>query len=308
MSDSIASPWLLLIHHLPPKPDYLRVKVRRRIERLGAIPLKSSVYVLPMRDGTLEDFQWLAREIAADGGEATVCGATLLEGTTDEELHAAFVAAREADYREIADAADDVGTGGEAALARLTRRLATVATLDWFDAPARAAAERAVSAAAERVRGTAVASANAGGPADAPRGRTWVTRAGVFVDRIASAWLVRRFIDPEARFAFTAATRYRPKAGEVRFDMFEAEYTHAGDRCTFEVLLDRFALGDPALATIGEMVHDIDLKDEKYGRAETAGVAAVLEGIAATTRDDAARLERGAALFDLLYATLRSSQ
>jgi hypothetical protein len=308
MDDSIGSPWLLLIHHLPPKPDYLRVKVRRRIERLGAIPLKSSVYVLPMRDGTLEDFQWLAREIAADGGEATVCGATFLEGTTDEELRAAFVAAREADYREIADAADDVGTGGEAALARLTRRLATVATLDWFDAPARAAAERAVSAAAERVRGTAVASATAGGPADAPRGRTWVTRAGVFVDRIASAWLVRRFIDPEARFAFTATTRYRPKAGEVRFDMFEAEYTHAGDRCTFEVLLDRFALGDPALATIGEMVHDIDLKDEKYGRAETAGVAAVLEGIAATTRDDAARLERGAALFDLLYATLRSSR
>ena len=124
------------------------------------------------------------------------------------------------------------------------------------------------------------------------------------MDRIASAWLVRRFVDPEARFAFTSATRHRPKAGEVRFDMFEAEYTHEGDRCTFEVLLARFALRDPGLDAIGEIVHDIDLKDEKYGRPETAGVLAVLEGLAATTRDDHARLERGAALFDGLYAAL----
>src|SRR5829696_4743583 len=78
--------WLLLIHHLPPKPDYLRVKVRRRLERIGALPVKSSVYVLPLRDETLEDFQWLAREIAADGGEATVCSASFLAGLTDVDV------------------------------------------------------------------------------------------------------------------------------------------------------------------------------------------------------------------------------
>ena len=303
MVDSTAPPWLLLIHHLPPKPDYLRVKVRRRLERLGALAVKSSVYVLPMRDETLEDFQWLAREIVSEGGQATVCGASFLEGTSDEEVEAEFVAARGADYAEIARAADDAAN--EADVARLARRMAAVAAVDWFDASARAEAERSLRAAEERVRGpSADARAAAAGRRDAPRGATWVTRAGVFVDRIASAWLVRRFIDPEARFAFVAGARHRPKAGEVRFDMSEAEFTHEGDRCTFEVLRDRFALRDDALDALGEIVHDIDLKDEKYGRAEAAGVAAVLQGIAATARDDAERIERGAALFDGLYASL----
>ena len=307
MVDSIVSsplPWLLLIHHLPPKPDYLRVKVRRRLERLGALPLKSSVYVLPMRDSTLEDFQWLAREIGADRGTATVCGATFLEGTSDEELVESFVAARAAEYAEIASAAREAAS--ESDIARLTRRLASVAAIDWFEATARGAAEQALRAAESRIRGAPAGSA-ARAPADgeAPRGATWVTRTGVFVDRIASAWLIRRFIDREARFRFVSGARYRPEAGAVRFDMFEAEYTHEGDRCTFEVLLERFGLRDPALDALAEIVHDIDLKDEKFGRAETPGVAAVLQGIAATTSDDAERLARGGALFDGLYATLQ---
>jgi len=313
--DPAPARWLLLIHHLPPKPDYLRVKVRRRLERLGAVPLKSSVYVLPRRDETLEDFQWLAREIADDGGEATVCEATLIEGASDDALVASFVAARALEYDEIASAARTLAgaaeedRSGAVAVSRLERRLAAVAAIDYFDAPARAEAERALGAAAERVRNRPhEAHEGARHPADAPRGRTWVTRAGVFVDRIASAWLIRRFIDPEARFAFVASTRHRPRPGEVRFDMFEAEYTHEADRCTFEVLLERFGLRDAALGAIAEVVHDIDLKDEKYGRAETPGVAAVLEGIAATTRDDHARLERGAALFDGLYAALRGDR
>jgi hypothetical protein len=301
-----SAPWLLLIHHLPPKPDYLRVKVRRRLERLGALPVKSSVYVLPLRPDTMEDFVWLAQEIAADGGEATICSASFLVGTGDDALVAAFRAAREADYMEIAATADALPAGGsDAGLERLARRLATVAGIDHFDSPARAAAEQALRAAADRGRGApADAQVPAVAPTEAPRGRTWVTRAGVFVDRIASAWLIRRFIDPDARFAFVTAARYRPGPDELRFDMFEAEFTHEGERCTFEVLLARFGLHDPALAALGEIVHDIDCKDEKYGRPETAGVAAVLQGIAATTSDDGARIERGATLFDGLYATL----
>ena len=130
-----------------------------------------------------------------------------------------------------------------------------------------------------------------------------MTRAGVFVDRIASAWLIRRFVDPEASFKFVPAQGYQPEAGELRFDMFAAEYTHEGDRCTFEVLLDRFALGgDPALAVLAEIVHDVDIRDDKFGREDTPGVARVLAGIAAASDDDARRLERGAAVFDDLYA------
>jgi hypothetical protein len=129
-----------------------------------------------------------------------------------------------------------------------------------------------------------------------------VTREGIFVDRIASAWLIARFIDPDARFRFVAAEGYRPRKDELRFDMFDAEFTHVGDRCTFEVLLDRFGLRDPALVAIAEVVHDIDLKDGKFGRDETAGIERVLAGIARACPDDEARLARGRQLFEEMYA------
>jgi hypothetical protein len=140
------------------------------------------------------------------------------------------------------------------------------------------------------------------------RGRTWVTRRGVFVDRIASAWLIKRFIDPEARFHFAAPEGYVPRAGELRFDMFEAEYTHQGDRCTFETLLRTFRLRAPALRAIGEIVHDIDCKDAKFSRPEAAGVEQLLAGIARESATDTTRLRRGAAIFDNLYESFAASK
>ena len=137
-----------------------------------------------------------------------------------------------------------------------------------------------------------------------PRGRTWVTRKGVYVDRIASAWLIRRFVDPRARFKFVAARGYKPVKNELRFDMFEGEYTHEGDHCTFEVLLDRFQLRDPALSAIGEIVHDLDMKDEKHRRPETAGIEQVIAGIAMAHKEDDARIERGCTVLDDLYVYL----
>ncbi len=132
-------------------------------------------------------------------------------------------------------------------------------------------------------------------------GKTWVTREHVQIDRIASAWLIRRFIDPGARFKFVPGRAYAPRANELRFDMFEGEYTHVGDRCTFEVLLQRAGLDDAALSAIGEIIHDIDLKDGKYGREETAGIRTVMAGIAGAHPDDEQRLARGAAVLDDLY-------
>jgi hypothetical protein len=233
--------WLLLIHQIPPKPDYLRVKVRRRLRRIGARPLKNSVYVLPHSEEALEDFQWLAREIVADGGTALVCEAAFIEGISNTELDAMF-------------------------------------------------------------RPTEPA-----GPTPAPgqtswSGRTWVTRQGVKIDRMASAWLIRRFIDPAARFKFVAPRGYKPARVEVRFDMFEAEFTHDGPSCTFETLLERFDLRHRALRAIGEIVHDIDCKDEKFERDEAPGLALLVDGIARAHAEDAERLERAAAVFDDLYA------
>lgn len=133
-------------------------------------------------------------------------------------------------------------------------------------------------------------------------GRTWVTRTGIKVDRMASAWLIRKFIDPEARFKFVPARDYRPEERELRFDMVEGEFTHEGELCTFEVLVRRFGLADPAVRAVAEIVHDLDLKDVRYGRAEAAGVGQAVAVITAAHPSDEARLERGAALFDELYA------
>ena len=306
--------WLLLIHHLPPKPDYFRVKVWRRLQRIGAVAIKSSVYVLPYTDQASEDFQWLRREIVAGGGEASVCQAAFVDGLSDGQIEALFRTQRDAEYAELTRAADELGHGEEggresdAQTARLERRLAEIASVDHFGAPGRRVAEAAVAKARER-RKLPTPSRGAAGAAPGRVNRvrrgtgahTWVTRAGVHVDRIASAWLIRRFIDPAARFRFVASQAHGPAPGELRFDMFEAEYTHEGDRCTFETLVARFGLKDAALTALGEVVHDIDCKDGKFGRGETAGFERMISGIARRHTTDEARLDRGAALLDDLH-------
>jgi hypothetical protein len=316
--DAARGAWLLLIHQIPPKPDYLRVKIGRRLQRVGAAAVKNSVYALPDGDQSVEDFQWIRREIVDGGGDASVCRAAFIDGLTDEQLRDVFRAARDADYEEIAEAARALQSAARGRqpdssaarrddddLGRLRKRFAAVAAID--PGPAADAALRAIEA---QLRPIDVRQ-----PAGAPgadrgkyRARTWVTRTGVFVDRIASAWLIRRFIDPDARFRFVSPDTYRATPNELRFDMFEGEFTHEGDRCTFETLLDRFSLrADPALATIGEIVHDIDIKDGKYDRPETPGVESLLTGIARSTADDEERVQHGSALFTALYASVRGA-
>src|SRR5207237_5930073 len=195
----------------------------------------------------------------------------------------------------------------EAELGRLKRRLAGLVAIDFFGAPRRRAAHEELARLETRVRPPATEVPASAPPARAPRGATWVTRQGVYIDRIASAWLIGRFIDSKAQFKFVAAEGYRPRPGELRFDMFEAEYTHEGDACTFETLVARFGLGDRALRVIAEIVHDIDCKEAKFGRPEASGVERLIAGIAQQHAADTARLAHGAALFDALYAALAAS-
>jgi hypothetical protein len=298
--------WLLLIHQIPPKPDYFRVKVRRRLQRIGAVALKNSVYLLPRRDETREDFEWLVREIRAEGGDATLCRASLLAGTSDEEVQTMFQAERGAEYAAIERDARALAEGGEPSeeeLARLRHRLEDVARIDFFGAPNRGATEQAL---ADAARPAAAATPAPGAPESGVRGATWVTRTAIKVDRIASAWLIRRFIDPGARFKFVPAKGYRPAPGELRFDMYQGEFTHEGDRCSFETLLARFGLTEPGLRALGEIVHDVDCKDEKFARAEAAGIASLVEGLVLAYPDDAERLERGMAVFEGLHAYISS--
>jgi len=311
--------WLLLTHHLPPEPAYLRVKVRRQLHRIGAVALKNSVYVLPIGDETQEDFEWLRQSIQRGGGEATLCVATFLDRATDERILAAFREARAIDYAEIVEAARELESTQEEERMKarptatrgrprnLRRQLNAVRKIDFFDAPGRNDAERAVADLEELERDVGRQPPASPRPtAGQARGRTWVTRRGVKVDRMASAWLIRRFLDPAATFKFVDPRGYEPEPGEVRFDMFDGEYTHEGDNCTFETLLAHFGLEDPALAAVGEIVHDIDCKDDKFERAEVHGVSGFLDGITRSRSRDDERLERGAVLFDGLYEHFRS--
>ena len=322
MPQSAANRWVLLIHQIPPKPDYFRVKVGRRLQRLGAVAIKNSVYVLPRSDETVEDFQWQSREIVAGGGEASVCEANFVDGLTDTQIEALFRTARDADYGEIVAEAHRlrkaVPSGGQrgqtdgrgqiaADVNRLKRRLASLVAIDFFGAPRRRAAHEELARLEARLRPPSTHVPAPVRPAEAPRGATWVTREGVYIDRIASAWLIGRFIDSKARFKFVAAEGYRPRPGELRFDMFEAEYTHEGDACTFETLVARFGLGDRALRVIAEIVHDIDCKEAKFGRPEASGIERLIAGIAQQHTEDAARLAHGAALFDALHAALAAT-
>ncbi len=318
MSQKSEPKWLLLIHQIPPKPDYFRVKIGRRLQRLGAAPIKNSVYVLPRSEQAYEDFEWVVREIVEGGGDASVCEARFVEGLSDGEIEGLFNAAREADYLELAGEArrmqsilsrsrktEDSKEELESSIARLRKRLGEIENIDFFAASGRETVEALLVTLEKRMKADATQASEEG---DAPRhplekmqGRTWVTRKGIHVDRIASAWLIRRFIDKDARFKFVSGKGYRPEAGELRFDMFEAEFTHEGDRCTFEVLLQRFALSDPALKQIAEIVHDIDLKDGKFGREDALGLDRLIAGIAMANPDDEKRLAEGSAVFNSLY-------
>ncbi len=316
-----AQSWLLLLHQLPPKPAYFRVRIWRRLQDLGAVAIKNSVYALPAGDETREDFEWLLREIVDGGGEACICEAKMVDGLSDQDIRALFDEARDADYREIAEEARalaEAARNGEAVpeevraeipakMKRLRKRLAEVVAIDFFGAGGRQTADGMVAEIETRLHPAA------GGQAMATEknvdtsltGKTWVTRRGVHVDRMACAWLVRRFIDPDARFKFVGGQSYQPGRDELRFDMFEAEFTHDGDRCTFEVLLARIGLDDAALRHIGEIVHDIDVKDGKFDRPEAAGIAQVIAGIAMAHDDDEARLQRSAVVFEDLLTYFR---
>lgn len=311
-----AARWLVFIHQVSPKPAYLRVKVSRRLARVGAVALKNTVYVLPRSDGALEDFQWLLREVVGEGGEATLLQAHLIDGVTDAEVEALFRRARDADYADVLSDAralaqrldadeltEETRRQAEADLLRLTTRVDEIARIDFFQASGRQSTERQLSMLRERITQRCA-------PKSAPhehkhaqyQARTWVTRKGVHVDRIASAWLIRRFIDPQASFKFVPAQGYKPERDELRFDMFEAEFSHEGDQCTFEVLCARFDLRDSGLLCLAELIHDIDIKDGKFGRPETAGFAAQISGIAHLCPEDEQRIYRGSQVCEELLS------
>jgi hypothetical protein len=307
--------WLLLIHQIPPKPDYLRVKIWRRLHQVGAVAVKQSVYVLPQSDQTLEDFNWILKEITEGGGDGSISEAVFLEGLSDAQVVGLFQAARGADYEKIIEEtralADTLygespgGNDGSSKLrphfSRLKRRFEEIVALDFFGAPGAGAAEGALADVAGRLVGAAQRPRQTLPALPEFKGRTWATRRGVYVDRIACAWLVRRFLDTGARFKFVSGKSYQGKSNEIRFDMFEAEYSHEGDRCSFEVMVERLGVDDYGLSQVAQIIHDMDLKDRKFERSEVDGIKLLFDGITRASIGDDERLERGFVILDEMY-------
>ena len=315
----MAAKWLLLIHAIPARPDYLRVKMGRQLRRLGAVAIKNSVYVLPNAASVKTPLVAIAREILEQGGEAVICEAAFVEGLSDGGIEDLLREARDVEYSAIAREARRIAselkgrTRNEArlrkaaqAVERLRVRLDEIVARDAFGARGREAAAGLLSLAEDRVQGVEVQDGPKQRVSDEPpKAATWVTRTGVMVDRISSAWLIRRFIDPAAKFKFVRGRSYQPAKNEFRFDMSAAEFTHHDGRCTFEELIERFRLRDSALKPIAEIVHDLDFEDEKYRRPEAAGVERMIVGLAIAEKGDEARITQGAALFDSLYESFR---
>ena len=309
MNSSDANGWLALLHQLPAKPPYARVKIWRRLQAMGAVPLKNAAHVLPRTTEAEAAFLALMEDVNASGGEAILIDARFLAGQSDGDVRHLFDAARDADYQEIAQAARrliDTGPASGADIARLQRRMADIEGIDFFGAQERQAAQAALADLDRQRYAHPDVGRTATPVPDRPldlKGRTWVTRSGVHVDRIACAWLIRRFIDRKARFRFVDGRHHTPRADELRFDMADGEFTHEGDRCSFETLLMRASLtADPALVAIGEVIHDLDIGDDKYARPEAAGLGAMLSGICASSDDDLQRIAMGSEALNQFHA------
>lgn len=301
--------WLLLLYELPARRGSSRVSLWRQLKKAGAIALKTSTYVLPDRPEHRERFQWLTQQVRDGGGDATLIHATDIEGLPDAEIARMFNVARAEEYAAFVTEIGRLITANRrkpaenfaAELERFAGRLEEIRRLDFFTAPqaeeAQMQLERARTLHAKKVFTPAVFSTKRF------RGRIWLTRPRPEIDRVGSAWLIRRFIDPQARFVFAHKPKDHPDA--LPYDMVGVEFTHHGDDCTFETLVKRFGIDDPALRRIAEMVHAADIEDGKYARTECVGVDCVLKGWGRLGWSDEKLLERGGECFDALYELLR---
>ena len=299
--------WLLLVHQLPARPSNVRVKTWRRLQKIGALPVKNSVYVLPHSAQAREDFEWLKTEIESLKGQATVFAADHIDSLSGEEIMNAFRNARQKDYAALRDAARRVRPSRRREKIDHARRLlharcAEIETVDFFSAPGREEAVAAISALDRRLEKPSDArtpSKGGGLPISAYQGRRWVTRPRPGVDRMSSAWLIRRFIDPRAKFCFASKPEEAP--GATPFDMFGVEFSHQGPDCTFETFQRRFRLRGPAFTWMGRIVHQLDVKDESIPLPEAPAIGRLIDGLRRSYADDHELLETGIRMFEALY-------
>ena len=301
--------WLLLLYRLPTKNSAARVSLWRQLKKTGALPFKTSATLLPDTADHHERFQWLAQQVRDAGGEATLIRVTDIEGLGQADIVRQFNEARAKDYDALAAdltklVAENKRKAGEsfpAELEKRVRQFEEIRRVDFFACPraqdAQMLLQRAASLGGGRDKVTTKLSAKKFA------GRTWLTRPRPQIDRVGSAWFIRRFIDPKATFVFANDPKRHPTA--IPYDMFEVEFSHHGEDCTFETLVKRFGITDKAVLRMAEMVHDTDLEDGKFQTTECVGIDRLLKGWAKIGLADDELLTRGGECFEALYQSLR---
>ena len=331
MQQDILLEWLLFFYSIPANPVNNRVKIWRKLVKTGAVQLKGGVYILPYSEERHEALQWLLAELPGLKGEGLLLRTDSIEPLQQPAIIALFDEQRRQQYQELAGKVDEFAGrlrnlqkgGRDRKTTSLFRQydklqadLLTIRQRDFFDSEAgRELSERlgALRRSLEEL-GTTDRKTGDQGPATLLNGQaiadftgmTWLTRRRPFVDRMASAWLIRRFIDPGAVFAFRDEAEMQGSRGEreVSFDVRQGDFTHVDDLCTFEVLVQSFGLADHGLARLGEIVHDIDIKDGRFAAAEAPTVELIFRGIRNRNLPDPEALEQGMAVFEALYLSL----
>ncbi len=327
MSPADQYAWLLIFYSVPSKPVSNRMKLWRKLAKAGAVQLKGSVYILPENEEHYEFFEWLISEVTAMGGDGAFVKAARIETLKQNEIIALFNHQREKEYRavekkleELERKINSIRKGGKnqqpdkllEQLRKYIKEYEELRKVDFFSSKAGITLGKRIGALEPEIKGLAESSLK--GQLAVPaikladtsdyQGKLWVTRKNPFVDRMASAWLIRKFIDKRALFSFSDEQNPGGAgSGRVTFDMRGGDFTHAGDLCTFEVLIKTFGIRDKSAKKISEIVHELDVKDDRYDNPESPGVEEVLAGIRKTAKNDREALERGMAVFAMLYAS-----
>ncbi len=316
--------WLLFFYSVPSRPVSSRVKIWRKLAKAGALPLKGAVYLLPNDEENFEYLQWLVSEVTSRGGEADFVRAEKIQTMRDKEIIDLFNRQRERDYRRIETGVDEIqrkidsiekGSSlarGERLLEtfrRLIKEFEEIRKIDFFSAPRGNDLREKMKIIEPKI----IAATSPDGKKQQPviaakrvedyKGKTWVTRKNPFVDRMATAWLIKRFIDEKAIFQFMDEKRMENLGQDsITFDVRDGEFTHTGDMCTFEVFVKTFKFKDKTLKKVAEIVHELDVKDERFRSPESRGIEEILIGIRKIAKSDKETLERGMAIFEMLYA------
>ena len=314
--------WLLFFYSVPSKPVSNRMKVWRKLIKAGAVQLKGSVYILPDTEEHYEFLQWLVTEIFGMKGEGAFVRIDKIETITNSEIISLFNEQRGSDYRNIGKSVDDLerrlgsiqkGAGGQNTKViseqfdKLVREFDGVTAVDFFHSSVGKSLSERIDNVKAQIKVLSGAEAKNERPLQIRdiakyQGRVWVTRKKPFIDRMASAWLVRKFIDRKAVFDFIDEKEIAHlEKNSSAFDIRGGEFTHSGDMCTFEVLIKAFALKDKILRKMAEIVHDLDMKDDKYKAVEAKGLEDILSGIRKSAKDDGDALEKGIAMFEMIY-------